>query len=104
MSEQSVSLIQALQVGAEIGMDFSIVDAGEFRRGLEVELEHGPHDPETDVTGGDVKKTGKIAWAHLKEMPDYYTRLDRMWILAEQEKLAQGALDKEVHFPVTARI
>jgi len=25
-----------------------------------------------------VDLTGKIAWAHLKEFPDYYTRLDRL--------------------------
>jgi hypothetical protein len=28
--------------------------------------------------------TGKIAWAHLKEFPDYYTRLDRMEKEAEE--------------------
>lgn len=43
--------------------------------GLDVELEHGARDPETNVTGDDELTTGKIAWAHLKELPDYYTRL-----------------------------
>jgi hypothetical protein len=43
--------------------------------GLDVELEHGTHDPETDVTGDDPIVTGKIALAHLRELPDYYTRL-----------------------------
>jgi len=46
--------------------------------GLEVELEHGSHDPVTNVTDDDELLTGKIALAHLKEFPDYYTRLDRM--------------------------
>jgi hypothetical protein len=46
--------------------------------GMEVELEHGLHDPETNVTGNDPLLTGKIAWAHLKEFPDYYTRLKQM--------------------------
>jgi hypothetical protein len=46
--------------------------------GLEVELEHGAHDPETDVTHDDPLLTGRIAWAHLKELPDYYTRLALM--------------------------
>jgi hypothetical protein len=32
----------------------------------------------TDVTGDDPQLTGKIALAHLKEFPDYYTRLERM--------------------------
>ena len=46
--------------------------------GLEVELEHGARDPQTNVTGDDLIMTGKIAWAHLKEIPDYYTRLEKM--------------------------
>ena len=48
------------------------------RRGLEVEIEHGARDPQTNVTNNDMDLTGKIAWAHLKEFPDYYTRLDRL--------------------------
>jgi hypothetical protein len=44
---------------------------------MEVELEHGRGDPATDVTGDD-PRTGKIALAHLKEFPDYYTWLKRM--------------------------
>jgi hypothetical protein len=55
-----------------------VLDLDEFRRGLEVEFEHGVRDPETDVTHGDMVLTGKIALAHLKEFPDYYTRLDQM--------------------------
>jgi len=30
------------------------------------------------VTGDDLAVTGKIAWAHLKEFADYYTRLKKM--------------------------
>jgi len=51
--------------------------------GLSVELEHGAHDPETDVTKDDLLVTGKIALAHLKEFPDYYTRLAKMELKAE---------------------
>lgn len=46
--------------------------------GLAVELEHGSHDPETNVINDDPKLAGKIAWAHLKEIKDYYTRLAKM--------------------------
>ena len=45
---------------------------------MKVEFEHGSHDPQTDVTHDDEMLTGKIAWAHLKEFPDYYTRLEKM--------------------------
>ena len=40
-----------------------------------MELEHGRHDLETNVTDDDEQTTGKIAWARLNEFPDYYTRL-----------------------------
>jgi hypothetical protein len=45
---------------------------------MEVEFEHGRHDPQTNVTNDDPVLTAKIALAHLKELPDYYTRLKRM--------------------------
>lgn len=69
---------EAKKIGDAIGIDWTNVDLEEFRMGLSVELEHGAHDPETDVTGDDKHLTGKIAWAHLKELPDYYTRLIKM--------------------------
>jgi len=45
---------------------------------MNVALEHGSRDPLTDATGDDPLVTAKIALAHLREMPDYYTRLSRM--------------------------
>jgi hypothetical protein len=68
---------EAASIAAAIGLDFTVegIDPAEFRRGLAVEMEHGTRDPRTNVTGDDPIATGKIAWAHLQEMPDYYTRL-----------------------------
>jgi hypothetical protein len=43
-----------------------------------LQLEHGARDFETNVTDDDEITTGKIALAHLKEFPDYYTRLAQM--------------------------
>ena len=76
--QQQISADEANQVGARLGLDWTKVDLEEFRRGLEVELEHGARDSQTNVTNDDMALTGKIAWAHLKEFPDYYTRLDQM--------------------------
>lgn len=69
---------EAKSIGDQIGIDFSKFDIEQFRLGLAVELEHGDNDPETNVTNDDPLVTGKIAWAHLKEIPDYYTRLAKM--------------------------
>jgi hypothetical protein len=76
--KRQISPDEAHEVGAALGVDWTKVDREEFRRGLEVELEHGARDPETNVTNDDLLLTGKIAWAYLKEFPDYYTRLDKL--------------------------
>jgi hypothetical protein len=81
---------EARRVGAEIGIDWDSApfDIEQFRSGMDVELEHGRHDPVTNVTDDDPILTGKIALAHLNEFADYYTRLERM---EEQAKREHGA-------------
>jgi hypothetical protein len=71
---------EARRVAEEIGIDWTAVefDLEQFRMGMVVELEHGLHDLLTNVTDDDPVVTGKIALAHLNELPDYYTRLERM--------------------------
>ena len=76
--KRRMSREEAQKVGLSLGIDWKKVDLEQFRRGLEVEFEHGARDPETNVTNDDLTLTGKIAWAHLKEFPDYYTRLDQL--------------------------
>jgi hypothetical protein len=84
-SNREISSEEARSVGTQLNIDWTKIELEQFRRGLEVELEHGAHDPETNVTGDDLILTGKIAWAHLKEIRDYYTRLDRLESEAKAE-------------------
>jgi len=77
---------EAKRIGEALGIDWSKFDVEQYRMGLDVELEHGRHDPHTNVTDDDPMITGKIALAHLNEFPDYYTRLDKM------EREAEGRL------------
>lgn len=76
--KKSFTSQEAKEIGDVIGVDFSKVDLEQFRMGLGVELEHGTVDKETNVTNDDINMTGKIAWIHIKEIPDYYTRLKKM--------------------------
>ena len=78
MNTKIITHEEAVAIGAALGINFKAINSEEFSKGLSVELEHGLHDPQTDVTHDDVLQTGKIAWAHLKEIPDYYTRLAKM--------------------------
>ena len=93
MSEKQVfTLEQAREAGERIGIDWSHsrFDVDQFRMGMDVELEHGRQDPETNVTDDDVATTAKIARAHLNEFPDYYTRLAVMESEAEAYWAAHG--------------
>lgn len=47
-----------------------------FRKGLEVELEHGTRFEDANVTNNHPVLTGMIVIAHLKETMDYYQRID----------------------------
>lgn len=87
--ERKTSSDEARRIGDEIGVDWSRFDVEQFRAGLDVEFEHGSHDPQTNVTGDDPILTGKIALAHMKEFPDYYERLERMEQQAKQDWAAR---------------
>ena len=65
----------------------------EFRKGLEVELEHGTRYEDANVTNNHPILTGKIVLAHLKETMDYYRRID----VAEMEgDLLKAVLSKNL--------
>ena len=63
-------------IRAEVGAEALEIPLEEFRLGLEVELEHGLEFPDANVTNNHPILTGKIVLAHLKEMLDYYLRLE----------------------------
>ena len=50
---------------------------------------HVPQSSGTSFKGGPEVTTGKIAWAHLNEFPDYYTRLEQMEGEAERDWAAR---------------
>lgn len=83
MANQHFTVEEAKRIGDSLGIRWDRFDVAEYRRGLDVELEHGSEHPATDVTHNDPVLTGKIALAHLSEYPDYYTRLDKMEAEAE---------------------
>ncbi len=83
MAKKEFTTEEAKTIGDKINIDWTKYNLEQFRMGLGVELEHGLHDTETNVTNDDEITTAKIALAHLKEIPDYYTRL------ADLEKSAE---------------
>ena len=88
VSEEEASTI--LDIVNTQGMDIPLEA---FRRGLEVELEHGTRFQDANVTNNHPILTGKIVIAHLKETMDYYERID----VAEMEgDLLKAILSKNM--------
>lgn len=83
-SKKSFTAEEAKEIGEKLGIDWSKWDVEQFRMGMDVELEHGTVDLNTNVTNNDPLMTGKIALAHLNEFADYYTRLEKMEKEAEE--------------------
>jgi hypothetical protein len=75
--KRSFTTAEAKKIGDEIGVDWSKIKLEQFRRGCDVELEHGKVDQQTNITNDDPIKTGKIALVHLKEKSDYYVLLKK---------------------------
>ena len=84
LTKKQFTAEEAKVVGEQLGIKWDKFDVDQFRRGMDVELEHGTQDPLTNVTNDDPIMTGKIALAHLNEFPDYYDRLEEMEEEAEK--------------------
>jgi len=77
-SKKSFTTAEAKIIGEKLGIKWDRFDVDQFRKGMDVELEHGKRSKNTNVTNDDSLTTGKIAFAHLNEFPDYYDRLDKL--------------------------
>ncbi|MBU1232281.1 MAG: hypothetical protein KKD01_16375 [Proteobacteria bacterium] len=76
LTNAKITLEEAKIIQESLGGEASQISSDEFRRGLEVELEHGLTFTDANVTNNHPLLTGKIVKAHLKEMLDYYLRLE----------------------------
>ncbi len=76
LTESKVQVEEARIIQADVGSEALQIPIEWFQQGLEVELEHGLQFPDANVTNNHPILTGKIVLAHLKEMLDYYLRLD----------------------------
>ncbi len=76
LTESRITLDETKIIQNEVGSEALLISAGAFKLGLEVELEHGILFPDANVTNNHPLLTGMIVLAHLKEMLDYYPRLE----------------------------
>ncbi len=76
MKKPKVTLKEAKVLLSEVNKEGLAIDPKEFRRGLEVELEHGLEFKEANVTNNHPLLTGLIVLAHFKESLYYYKLLE----------------------------
>lgn len=76
LTESHITLEESKIIQNEVGNEALLISADAFKQGLEVELEHGILFPDANVTNNHPLLTGMIVLAHLKEMLDYYVRLE----------------------------
>lgn len=76
-----------LDVTKTLNIDFTKFSLNDFITGINIELEHGLVNPETNVTNNNLLLTAKIALAHLNEFPDYYNK--EYGLPAFEERLKQ---------------
>jgi hypothetical protein len=77
-SEKHFTEKQAKEIGEQLGVKWDKFSVEEFRKGMDIELEHGTVDSNTNITNDNPLATGKITLAHLNGLPDYNTRLIKM--------------------------
>lgn len=76
LTDTKVQTEEASIIRKLVGAEALQIPVEWFQQGLEVELEHGLQFPDANVTNNHPVLTGKIVLAHLKEMLDYYIRLE----------------------------
>ena len=90
LAEPRITLEEAKIIQAGVGNEALLISADAFKQGLEVELEHGVQFPDANVTNNHPILTGMIVLAHLKEMLDYYVRLEVAELEGELLKALQA--------------
>ena len=93
LTEPTVSREEAATILKIVNTKAMDIPLEDFRKGLEVELEHGIRFDDANITNNHPLLTGKIVIAHLKETMDYYQRID----VAEMEgDLLKAILSKNI--------
>lgn len=89
--QERFTIDEARVVADKLAIDYTNgpFDLEQFRMGLDVELEHGTHDPETDVTGDDPILTGKIASRTCGSCPTT-TPASRSWRARPKDEADKG--------------
>lgn len=109
-SQNKITKKQARDLASHLGVNLNpaVISIDEWLYGLNTELEHASPSrlgrdltDVTDVTGGSLLMTGKVALAHIVEFPDYYARLQKMTEEAAAYWKSVGFVQGDIFTPLT---
>ena len=89
------NLEDAIYAANVLGITFDKWTEEDFLEGINIEMEHGMINPETNVTNNNLITTAKIALAHLNEYPNYY---NKDYGLQKFESFLKSKLNKESYY------
>ena len=78
-------------IANKLNIRFDKFSKEDFLTGINIELEHGKINSNTNVTNNDLEMTAKIALAHLNEFINYY---DNNYGLPAFEKFLKEKIDE----------
>ena len=81
---KQISPAEAKRIGESLHIDWDQVDLEQFRQGLMGKQPPKNFDPETGLTFDGVLQTGQVVLAHMEEIPDYFTRLEKLRAEADE--------------------
>lgn len=96
LTEAKVLPSEAETLQRIVGAEALQIPLASFQQGLEVELEHGLTFTDANVTNNHPVLTGRIVLAHLKEMLDYYSRLEVAELEGDMLKASLAGNDAKV--------
>jgi len=73
-----ISTSQAKRIAKKLSVNLDVINIEIWKKGLNIELEHGKINKKTNVSNDNLEITGKIALAHIMEFPNYYEYLIKM--------------------------
>ena len=78
---------EAKQIGDTLGIDWGVFNVEQFQMGLDVELEHGTSDEQTNVTNDDAFQITIHAWQPWKKRLMNIGQMDReLWMFEIQNR------------------
>lgn len=84
-SQKQLTSDEARRIGDSLSIDWRHIYLEQFRMGLLMALEYETREIKANATNDDSNPIGKIAPAHLKELPNYFTRLATSKIKADKQ-------------------